>query len=285
MTLKAYWHRHRVLIAILGALSVVAGTSQFLRADLVGGPSESDTLSLSADEDEFRVCSSAGTVFEEMVSLTAVMEKFQQGMSAVTGEREQFLALPSRWQCISGSDGQSDPAFPALQELAENMPGWFDKTPDGSRRQRNVTFDSFASIVAEFLREYECKLSEFQEDAFRIVYADTDLPEPTGREPAQVDFALRTPSFWSLQQIERQRARTAVNRTLQALRSFEVSYTYAKPLTCFQRASHDLKNELSLLADAISSMPKIWDALTSLHDPKTTFSSAHWHSLCSSYHK
>lgn len=79
-------------------------------------------------------------------------------------------------------------------------------------------------------------------------------------------FATRLGAFLTRIENEKQRARTAMLRSVHALRSFELNYVYAKQLTCFQRASLDLKNELSLLADASSCMPKIWDALTSVHD-------------------
>jgi hypothetical protein len=78
----------------------------------------------------------------------------------------------------------------------------------------------------------------------------------------------RMPTLHEDIQRERQVSRVAVERSLATMRSFEMNYAIARQFVCYQRASLDLKNEMSLLADAVSCMPKIWDAVTSIHDRK-----------------
>ncbi len=65
---------------------------------------------------------------------------------------------------------------------------------------------------------------------------------------------------------KRQQARTAVERTLLALRSLEMHLPFTLRMRCAQLAALNLKDDLTEAADAISCMPKIWDAGTSLHD-------------------
>ncbi len=69
---------------------------------------------------------------------------------------------------------------------------------------------------------------------------------------------------------ERTRARVAVERTINTLRSFEANLPLTLDVHCMQRAALDMKNELALMADAASCLPKIWDAATSLHDRSYT---------------
>lgn len=64
------------------------------------------------------------------------------------------------------------------------------------------------------------------------------------------------------------RVQRALERTLHTMRSFDGNYGAARNIWCYELASLDLRNELGLVADATSCMPKIWDAVTSLHDRK-----------------
>lgn len=169
---------------------------------------------------------------------------------------------------------------------------------------RPVTFASFGSIVAELQREYECKLTEIQDRNLVTIIQNNDIEQaaefcciapdgiPGCRQQADgslclnaltsdplcggecpgllymSDLAYRSPTLHAAVLEERSVSREAVERTLSTLRSFEMNYSIARQMVCYQRASLDLKNEMSLLADAVSCMPKIWDAVTSIHDRK-----------------
>ncbi len=169
---------------------------------------------------------------------------------------------------------------------------------------RPVTFASFSAIIAELQREYECKLTELQDRNIAEVSRNQDIEKPAQfccisagdtsgcREQADAsrclsaftddpmcgeacpvllyvsDLVKRMPVLHEDLLWERKVSRVAVERTLNTLRSFEMNYAAARQLVCYQRASLDLKNEMSLLADAVSCMPKIWDAVTSIHDRK-----------------
>ena len=83
------------------------------------------------------------------------------------------------------------------------------------------------------------------------------------------DLALRVRPLVERMERESAHARVTLERTLNTLRSFETNYAIARQLNCYERASVDLQNELGLLADVSSCMPRLWDVLTSLHDRKT----------------
>lgn len=258
-----------------------------------------------APSDPYRECSSRGTIFEDMPNLDQVTSLFSEKMGMVADERQKILEDPSKWECES----PTEPDMPELTSLAEGMPGWHYRRATisftGQRYTtvlRPVTFETFSSIVGEFLREYECKVSELQADTFWVVTGNEDYPPETSfccttnecepisvaetrcigevtEDPqcdgkcslpdlSQPDAASRLPAFSARARPERYRARVAVDRTLRMMRSYELEHETIRHLMCLQRVSLDLLNQTALLAEAVSCMPKIWDAATSLHDPK-----------------
>lgn len=291
------------MIVILLFLSILAASSRFLRGNLLErfGPRDPEIVRLVSDG---RTCQSAGTVFADVKTLQKATDLFREKVSAVVSERETYLTTSSAWTCLDDKDGD----LAALRGLAAEMPGWHYIAANGDVTLRPVTFASFASILAEFQREYECKLNEFSASADAMVANNLDLDDPSltfccndtdlcvqntpgtncGTTPSddatcggscgsgngQEILAARLGPFRTRIERDKERARSAVLRTVHALRSFELNYAYAKQLSCFQRASLDLKNEVSLLADTISCMPKIWDAATSLHDPDDSLRSS-----------
>lgn len=290
-----FWRRHRLLLVTLFTLSLVAASSRFLRGSIVGLPPDVATF-FEASMDP-RVCSSTGTVFMNLKTLKGTTDLFRQTMSSVVGEHEEFLKTPSSWPCLTGQEG----GIGILTDVAKKMPGWYYVPASGDPKLLPVTYASFASVIGEFEREYECKLAEFKLSADAMVANNRDIDDPNSfccdeesnvcKQITDVVACASTPSddatcaeecpinntqeaygtrltaFQVRIESDKEHARLAVLRTLHALRSFELNYAYAKQLVCFQRASLDLKNELGLLADTMSCMPKIWDAVTSLHDP------------------
>jgi hypothetical protein len=211
-------------------------------------------------------------MFEGMNNVTKVQELFVTEMSLVVSEREDYLGMPMHWDCKD----DEGPTIAQLSTLAGKLPGWYYPDVSGglppAYKMRPVYFDSFSSIIGEFLREYECKLTLMQANTIEAVMTGNDTETPCEAEPcptiAMGDIAMRARPYHEILGLERHRARVAVERTLHTLRSFEVNYTAARNLLCFERASLDLKNELGLLANTTSCIPKIWDALTSIHDRK-----------------
>ncbi len=291
----SFWHRHQMLIVLLFVLSIVAGSSRFLRGAILGLPPPVSVYFESGADP--RACTSTGTIFGNLKTLRETTDLFRKRISGVVGEREEFLKAPSSWPCTPGVEG----GIGELKKLAEEMPGWYYRPAMGDPKLLPVTFTSFNSVVAEFVREYECKLSEFDQTADDMVASNRDLDDPSfmfccssfdlcEKQTADTScstiptndstcggfcrvgtmdevLTTRLTAFRVRIQSEKERARLAVLRTFHTLRSFELNYAYVKQLVCFQRASLDLRNELGLLADTTSCMPKIWDALTSLHDP------------------
>lgn len=310
------WHdgrtmvaRHRILVLTIVVMFAVAGSSRFLRGDILGTGGSGGLGSSSSSEQSLRACDSKDTRFEDVQNIDELRNIYRQGMTAVVSERETILKTPSLWKCGVGAAGE--PPIPVLRALAADLPGWHYRVDTSFLFgavtvpvQRPVTFASFASIVAEFQREYECKLSEIQDRSLAEVALNNDIEKPAQfccvtvgdsqgcREQSDAsmcdtpltssptcndqcnvllymsDLARRLPALQENALVEREISRVAMERMLNTMRSFDVNYAVARQFVCYQRASLDLKNEMSLLADAVSCMPKIWDAVTSIHDKK-----------------
>jgi hypothetical protein len=257
---------HAVLLLVIVILGGVAGVLRLtVHASL-------PTIT-GVQEDSYRTCSDVGTLFEGMQSASGVTALFNKTVSVVVAERQLYLSTPSMWSCIA------EPPMAKLSLLASNLPGWYfpvdTATPSGTvtgYRSRVGSFSSFSSVLAEFLREYECKLSIMEDRTSEAILSGNDIDQPCTSSPCPSlsfpDFFIRPGKYKDRITADKDRARVALERTLHTMRSFEANYAAARNIWCFELASLDLRNELGLLADATSCMPKIWDAITSLHDRK-----------------
>jgi hypothetical protein len=298
-----FLRKYRSFVVLFLFLCAVAGSTKFLTGNLsvIGGPGTFTSQETTGDAPSLRTCSSAGTVFERIENLGDMRKLYRQYVSTVVAERETILRAPSTWKC--GRDGE--PESPMLESLAALLPGWHERVRVplfiGSITMpvtRPVTFDSFSAILGEFQREYECKLTELQDKSIAEVSRNQDIDKPTQfccttdgcREQTNSagcqtpltddplcnnqcsvaldmsDFVTRLPLLHQDLLQERTTSRVAMERTLQTLRSFDMNFTVARQLICYERAALDLRQEMNLLADAVSCMPKIWDAITSLHN-------------------
>lgn len=292
-------YRSVILIAVIGAVVIIL----YVRASSAAlGPKAPPPDTQSAINLR-RSCSSENTIFEDIKNLDRLVEIFEEEASAITDERMKILQTPSEWKCPKTGTDPADPAMPKLTSLAARLPGWSYEYPSPlgigtTTLLRPVTFASFSSIFSELGREYECRLSELQDQALPIILRNEDLPSgaqycctgdscslvgpgvlctgPTSPDPLCdtqcsestniMSIVSRLDPYYARTAKERVRARVAIERTIQALRSYDLNYAHARDLMCYARASMDLRAELSLLADTTSCLPKIWDAVTSIHD-------------------
>lgn len=293
-----------VFVLSLVALTVATIATRF-SAQLGPDDGGGDSSSSSSVSTPYRECSSRGTIFENVGNLDRAQQLFVSRMSAVTEERENILTDTSNWSCTASVAAP----MPVLRSLAEELPAWHYRRSNifsglfgfgYTTELRPVTFESFGSIVGEFLRVYECKVSELQSQTHTVVSTNNDYPPgtefcctnngcvvaslagdqctgPTTTSPScddqcplpdlsVYDLARRPTAFSDRALPERARARIATERTLNALHSYELEHETIRQLECAARASLDLMNSTSLLSEAMSCMPKIWDVSTSLHD-------------------
>ena len=306
--LKSMAKKNGLLLVILTLLAIVAGSSRVLRGSLIVGTTYTPRTSTSSPVDELpslRTCSATGTVFEKIWNFSEAEKIFRKDMGSVTDERLKLLTGASRWSCLKDEQPPM-PALQQMAALLPGWHFQEQYPAPGAvatkTSLRPVTWNAFSSIVAEYQRVYECRLAEITSRALLVVSSNLDYDQPaefccdktvdacvlktfsTACKAAptadphcdkQCDITLNSFEIASRlgplierMSIERAHARVALERTLNTLRSFETNYAIARQLNCYERASIDLQNELSLLSDASSCMPRIWDVVTSIHDRK-----------------
>lgn len=292
-------HRATVLAVLILAtvIGVIVHRSRAESATSIPNPSLQSTL------DARRACSSKGTMFERIWSIDDLVKKFQTEASLIVDERMKILETPSQWVCPTKGVESSDPPMPKLTSLAVRLPGWSYEYPSpfgfGTvTLVKPVTFSTFSSIMNELGREYDCRLTELRDQALSTVALNHDLPSgtlfcctyggceeqghgavcvgPSTTSPVcddqcsiSVDMASIASRFGPYvvrADKERARAKVAIERTIELFRSYDLNYAHARDLMCYARASMDLRAEMNLLATTTSCLPKIWDAVTSLHD-------------------
>lgn len=295
-------YRGTLIAVLIGAIVI----SVFIRASRAASSVTPPNPQLQSILDLRRACSSKGTIFEGITSIDDLVELFQTEASAITDERMTLLETPSKWVCPAKGTDPSDPPMPKLTSLSARLPGWSYEYPSpfgfGTvTLLRPVTFSSFSSILTELGREYECRLLELRDEALSTVVLNRDLPKgtmfccssgeckqqtpdvvctgPSTASPVcdnqcslsidMAELAQRFGPYIARAETERTRAKVAIERTVELFRSYDLNYAHARDLMCYARASMDLRAEMNLLATATSCIPKIWDAVTSLHDRST----------------
>ncbi len=298
--------RHQLLALTIAALLAAAGSAQFLRGQLVPSGTSGVAGSSSSRPEDLRVCDNSVTIFKDDRTLEKAKKRVKERMSGIVDEREKFFRTPSEWKC-GPNEKPSFPKLDQLADDLPGWHYQYTpsgRLDSPLVLKKPVTFDAFSAIANELQREYECTLTKFQDNTLGEVSMNEDVSEPTKfccqsqggeqscaeKTPETVctgaetddsycdnqclihiyttDLTKRPEVYHAEQLVERQRSRLALERTLQTLRSFEMNYVVARQLMCYQRASLDLKNELNLLADTTSCIPKIWNAVTSIHDRK-----------------
>ncbi len=253
-----------MLLSVLLVLTVIAAGSRLpFAALLFGNPEGGETVERGA---ETAACSSAGTMFDPeadpaMRRPSAVVSRYRELAAGIVEEREEHLRAPSSWSCDAESFEELAPDSPRLRDLAENLPSWDDDEP--------VVFSSFTPLLLELQRVYECTLSEFERDVDGVVNRGHDSLYDDEEQSLPETFFTTTDRVDRLQreiQKEKRITRAAVERSVEVFRSFELASPFAVELHCLHREATDVRNNLSLIADAVSCMPRIWDISTSLHD-------------------
>ncbi len=207
----------------------------------------------AVDVDQSLACSGKDTPFADMTDFEVIRQYYQLQVFNMLNEQEKIV-LETAGQC-NAIDAAGFLPTSSLNGFAQTLPGW----------RGDITFASFEPVLLEFARAYECKLQELIANARVTVLEGDDLPD---EEPPETYDQVESRVNTYVQKLEEEKtqSRVAFDRTMNTIRSFQMSAPIIKELKCLQLESIDLRNAMSLLSDASSCMPRIWDAVTSLHE-------------------
>lgn len=249
--------RRQALVLLAMTLLVAVGTGTWYVASII--TIDQFGSRQVAEENPNRACTSRGTMFDvrgnsAMRTFENVRAAYHSRITMLVDDRMNRVGKEPPRCDAEQSDQFLDPG--PIRSLAAELPGY----------EGPVTFASFAKVLSEFQRVYECRLAELSATAESTVYITGEDVSPP--EPATVyERYGRVDSYRKRIEEEKNISRLALERTLLTIRSFELAAPITQELTCLQLESADMRNGLSLLSDAVSCMPRIWDSVTSLHEP------------------
>lgn len=202
--------------------------------------------SLSADR--LDPCTASGTIFQGMDAMSMELMYTDNVNIVVDAQLASSLEMrEAQLQCDADDVRDLLPPTPELASLASLLPPW--QGPGAPQ----VSYADTASVLLEFLREYECSLYE------REQYLQILIVEPNRKE-----FMEQVAAEKDLIQHEQRISRAALERTLLVLAGTDRLKPLVAETECIKRATLDLRNVVGLVAEAMSCMPRVFDARSTL---------------------
>lgn len=188
-------------------------------------------------------------IFER--ELRAVVDAHTQ--SLLGGEEE---GAP-RIDCTAATYREMFPASPALRALAAKLPEFRDRAGRLSEMDIGV-------VLQEWLRVYQCALDE--ETLYAQPHIARDLQKIGMDDLTYGQVALQATTHAAYAENEMRWAASLMERVTTLIGGFGRLRPLYAELTCLERATADIHNNLSLLAEAGVCMPRSVNARSTLRD-------------------
>lgn len=176
------------------------------------------------------------------------------------------LRQSSSGPAICSGGERYEPAAPFLTSIAMRLEPW-------AAGNIHLIQSDTPLVLLEYLRIYECSLAErsislpveiWREESERRSF----LPGGLGNNPF---FFTKLWEMWAQQSKDIRRelaiARPTLHRVLGLMGTINMTRSIGRDTECLQRASLDIRNVITLSADAASCLPRIWNAKDPLRDP------------------
>jgi hypothetical protein len=211
-----------------------------------------DTLDRGLQTQRLPSCSAENSIFADM-QFNGWNELYHRQVNAVIEAHMKTMKNIGQepLRCTDKDFSARIPATRELQETASMIPAWADRTGE-------LTESDMQTVLLEFLRVYECSMDEHI--LFLPVILSKNAPILRGAYTDQMTD-IRA-------EVEKEKtiARESLNRTLSLVSGFDRLQPLTLDIECLKRSSLDLRNVLGLASDAVSCLPRIWDAKGSLRD-------------------
>lgn len=155
-------------------------------------------------------------------------------------------------ECVE-TPGGLPPATPALRALASTLPPW----KNAPTELNNLSQADMGAVLLEYLRTYQCAMAEYQQQFY--TYAAKE--GMTVVQYDQLEQETRT-----LIRDELVVSRLALERTLSVTGRLGRLRPLFHELDCVIAASLDLRNQLGLISEVSSCLPRVRDARNTLRD-------------------
>ncbi len=178
-------------------------------------------------------------------------------------EKMLFSSKEQELECAAPSYQQLLPASPPLKELAGQLPAY-------KNRASKLSEMDIVPVLLEWQRTYECAMHE------ESVYASPHVQKELSNNDGGVFDDSVPLSFPGIaQEVARRQAfiewevkssRAILERLVTLLGGFDRLRPLSAELLCLGRASADIRNSLSLVAESSACLPRALDVKDSLRD-------------------
>jgi len=214
--------------------------------------------------DRLAACTKEGTPFETL-AFDEWADTYHETVAEVVEAHMDSLRSTNtaKLQCTAEDYVSMVKPTDELRELAESLPPW---QTDAARD--NLSETDIGPVLLEYLRTYECSLSE------RRNFLSIILP----REWRQSSSSKANTALGNLElsksTVEGQRAidyqlllsRPALDRTLLIVGGHDRLRPLSLDIECLKRVSLDIRNIMGLVSQTSACMPRIRDARGSMRD-------------------
>ena len=163
----------------------------------------------------------------------------------------------ARLQCTAQTYREMFPASGALQSLASLLPGF--KGRAGQLSEMDI-----GAVLIEWLRVYECAMKE--EATFVAPHVEQEFIKHSVKDATYGNHALEVKRRIAYIENALRSGRALTERLMTLIGGFSRLRPLAAELTCLERTSADIRNNLALLGDASTCLPRALNARGSLRD-------------------
>lgn len=249
----------RIKILAVGVLSLLVLQQVMLPVE--------QAMALSAVEDKYPILGPCSRDDKAYSTLDFIQKPFDDWPSTyhetVNDVLEEHFKTPDI-ECTADNYQSFLKPGPKLKLLASSLPPWKDPEDAAKLTQFDVGL-----VLVEYLRVYECSLMEysfFQAPEIVRERFRTESPSTVVLNYFYMDLVKEMFKRTSIISNELRTARKTLYKMLDIIGSYDRLLPLQVELECLQRTSLDIRNVMSLTAEASSCLPRVWSAKDPLRD-------------------
>ncbi len=155
--------------------------------------------------------------------------------------------------CTAATYREMIPASSKLSALANALPGF-------KNRRKQLSEVDMDAVLLEWLRVYQCSLKEEE------TFAQQHIQQESNDNDSPYDVEAELERRRSFIEYELSTSQQKISRLMTVLGGLNRLRPLTAELTCLERTSADIRNNISLLSEASACLPRALNAKTSLRD-------------------
>lgn len=241
-------------------------TALLITMALLGSCGNRTATRYTSDSNRLAPCSTEGTVFasQPFTSWSTIYHTTVSNVIRAHSDAMQNLNAAGL-RCTAGTYAGVVQPTEELKKLAAKLAPWKDND-----KWKDLSESELGPVLLEFLRTYECALSDRNNFLSLAVSGDNaSSAASAGEDPGSMkifDFIRQKTEERRIIQHELDISRSTLDRTLLIIGGEDRLRPLSVDIECLKRVSLDIRNVLGLVSQASACLPKVRDARGSLRD-------------------